>query len=46
MFIAALYSITKTWKQPKCPSIDKCIKMIWYVHTYTYAQWTITQPQK
>ena len=32
MFLAALYTITKTWKQPKCPSTDEWIKM-WYIYT-------------
>ena len=32
MFIAALFTIAKTWKQPKCPSTDKWIKKMW--HTY------------
>ena len=30
MFIAALYTIAKTWKQPKCPSTDEWIKKMWY----------------
>jgi len=29
MFIAALFTIAKTWKQPKCPSTDKWIKKMW-----------------
>ena len=33
MFIAALFTIAKTWKQPKCPSTDEWIKMIWYIYT-------------
>ena len=34
MFIAALFTITKTWKQPKCLSTDKWIKkMMWYIYT-------------
>ena len=33
MFIAALFTIAKTWKQPKCPSTDEWIKM-WYVCVY------------
>ena len=37
MFIAALFIIAKTWKQPKCPSRDEWIKKI---------QWNTTQPQK
>ena len=32
MFIAALFTIAKTWKQPKCPSTDDWIK-IWYMYT-------------
>ena len=39
MFIAALYTIAKTWKQPKCPSTDKWIKMLCvcvYTHTHTH----------
>ena len=33
MFIAALFTITKTWKQPKCPSTDEWIKKMWYIYT-------------
>ena len=36
MFIAALFAIAKTWKQPKCPSTEECIQKIWYVHTTEY----------
>ena len=32
MLIAALFTIAKTWKQPKCPSTDEWIKM-WYIYT-------------
>ena len=48
MFIAALFTIAKIWKQLKCPSIDD-----WIMKIYTYicdiyitwnGQWTITQP--
>ena len=35
VFIAALYTIAKTWKQPKCPSTEKWIKM-WYIYTVEY----------
>ena len=35
MFIAALYAIAKTWKQPTHPSTEKWIKM-WYIHTMEY----------
>ena len=33
IFIIALFSIAKTWKQPKCPSADGWIKKMWYSHT-------------
>ena len=36
MFIAALFTIAKLWKQPKCPSTDEQIKKIWYVYTKEY----------
>ena len=32
MFIATLFTITKTWKQPKCPSIDEWIEKMWYIN--------------
>ncbi|KAF0875577.1 LORF2 protein, partial [Crocuta crocuta] len=31
MFIAALSTITKSWKEPKCPSTDKWIKKMWFI---------------
>ena len=34
MFIAALFIVAKTWKQPKCSSTEEWIKM-WYIYTYT-----------
>ena len=36
MFIAALFTIAKTWKQPKCPLTDEWIKKMWYIHTMEY----------
>ena len=36
MFIAALFTIAKTWKQPKCPSTDKWIKKMCYIYTMEY----------
>ena len=36
MFTAALFTIAKTWKQPKCPLADERIKKMWYVHTVEY----------
>ena len=39
MFTAALFTIAKTWKQPKCPLTEEWIKKMWYIYT-----WNITQP--
>ena len=36
MFIAALFTTAKTWKQPKCPSTDERIKKMWYIYTMEY----------
>ena len=36
LFIAALFTIAKTWKQPRCPSIDEWIKKVWYIYTMGY----------
>ena len=36
MFIAALFTTAKIWKQPKCPSTDEWIKKIWYKYTMEY----------
>ena len=36
MFIAALFTIYRTWKQPKCPSTDEWIKKMWYIYTTEY----------
>ena len=41
MFIAALFIIARTWKQPRCPSADE-----WIRKCGTYIQWNITQPLK
>ena len=38
IFIAALFTIAKMWKQPKCPSIDEWIRKMWYIW------WNITEP--
>ena len=37
MFIAALLTITKIWKEPKCPSVDEWIKKLWYIYTMEYS---------
>ena len=36
MFIAALLTIVRSWKQPKCPSTDEWIKKMWYIYTMEY----------
>ena len=36
MFIAALFTVAKTRKQPKCPSTDEWIKKMWYIYTMEY----------
>ena len=36
MFITALFKIARTWKQPRCPSADKCIRKPWYIYTMEY----------
>jgi hypothetical protein len=33
LFIAALFTIAKLWKQPRCPSTDEVIKKMWYLYT-------------
>ena len=35
-FIAALFTIARTWKQPSCPSTDEWIKKLWYIYTMEY----------
>ena len=37
MFIAALFIIARTWKQPRCPSADKWIRKLWYIYTMDYS---------
>ena len=36
MFIATLFTIARSWKQPKCPSTDEWIKKMWYIYTMEY----------
>ena len=36
MFVAALFTIARTWKQPKCPQTDECIKKMWHIYTMEY----------
>ena len=42
MFISALFTITKIWKQSKCPSTNEWIKKMWYIYT----QWNIFSHKK
>ena len=36
MFISALFTIARTWKQPRCPSTDEWIKKLWYTCSMEY----------
>ena len=36
MFITALFTIARTWKQPRCPSTNEWIRKLWYIYTVEY----------
>ena len=36
MFIAALFIIARTWRQPRCPAADEWIRKLWYIYTMEY----------
>ena len=36
MFITALFTIVRTWKQPRCSSADEWIRKLWYIYTMEY----------
>ena len=36
VFTAALFTIARTWKQPRCPSTNEWIKKLWYIYTMEY----------
>ena len=36
MFIAALFTIARTWNQPRCPSADEWIRKLWYIDKMEY----------
>ena len=36
VFITALFTIARTWKQPGCPSADEWISKLWYIYTMEY----------
>ena len=48
MFIAALFTIAKCWKQPRCPSVNVGIKKLWDIYTMKYymAEREISQAEK
>ena len=46
MFIAALFTITKTWKQPKCPSTDEWIKKMWHIYIYIWLLTALWDPME
>ena len=37
MFITALFTIARTWKQPRCPSADEWIRRLWYIYIMEYS---------
>ena len=36
MFITALFTRARTWKQPRCPSADEWVRKLWYIYTMEY----------
>ena len=42
MFITALFTIARTWRQPRCPSADEWIRKLWYIYTMEYYSATKT----
>ena len=36
LFIVALFTIARTWKQPRCPSTNEWVKKLWYIYTMEY----------
>ena len=36
MFTEALFTVARTWKQPKCPATDEWMKEMWYIYTMEY----------
>ena len=36
MFMTALFTIARTWKQPRCPSADEQVRKLWYIYTMAY----------
>ena len=46
MFIAVLFTIARTWKQPRCPSADEWIRKLWYIYTVRQNQYNIVKLKK
>ena len=46
MFIATLLTTAKSWKQPKCPSTDNWLKMMWYIYIYTMDYYSTMRKNK
>ena len=44
MFFAMLFTIVRTWMQPKCPSTEERIKKIWYIYNVTPPSWASFSP--
>ena len=40
IFIAALFTIARTWKQARCPSADEWIRKLWHIYTMDYSSFT------
>jgi hypothetical protein len=36
MFIAALFIVARSWKEPRCPSTEECIQKMWYIYIMEY----------
>ena len=36
MFLAALFIIARSWREPRCPSTEECIQKMWYIYTMEY----------
>ena len=36
MFISALFTVARSWKQPKCPSTEEWVRKMWYIYTMEY----------
>ena len=43
MFIAALFTIARTWKKPRCPLADEWIRKLWYIYTMEYSVFSSVQ---